>query len=298
MKSLITILLLTSSSAFANDCMIPFQTMVSTVTGQHFTAADVYNDFANVKDMYRQRFLVINLDSMENGSCKGVSEHYPSKGEMPTHLFPELANPADALSYQNSVLKYHKDPLQKEPIVRGNCIGQTVSMCELRGNQVVEVAKLATSGRSGDYGVPPVGYYAQLNYINTRSWDIYSRAAYNPNIDGPRDMEMGGVDEYKMSGPRTVWFSTDPEKPKYAMPNFMNFVHAPGYPGVNENGLHEISGGETLGSNLGAPVSHGCLRLTRYGAILMRWWVPRGARAFIHFNEDNYRKYANPNMNR
>lgn len=293
MKSILLVLVIAATPAMASDCMLPFQKMVSTVTGKNFTGDDVYNDYPNVKDMYRRRFLVINLDSAENGVCKGISENYPSNDGLPTNYFPELNNPADAQSYQTSVLKYYKAPLQKGPVVGGACIGQTVSMCEIRGNTVVEIGKLGTSSRSGDWGVPPEGYYAQLNYINTRSWDIYSRAPYNNNIDGLRDMEMGGVDNGRLSGPRTVWFGAE-DKPKYAMPNFMNFVHAPGYPGVNENGLHEISGGEWLGSNLGAPVSHGCLRLTRYGAILLRWWIPLGARTFITFTEDGYRKYARP----
>ncbi len=285
MKSLITLLLLTSGSAYASDCMLPFQRMVNNV-GTHFTASDVYNDFANVKDLYRYRYIVLNLDSVEGGMCKGLNEHYPSNGEMPINVFPELANPNDAQTYMQSVLKWYSRPVQKGNVVRGSCIGQTVTLCELRGNRAVEIAKLGTSSRSGDWGVPPAGYYGALNVINTRRWAV-NRDSYSA-LDAARDMEMGGVSSYSMSDNETRSYNG------WVMPNFMNFVAAPGYVTNPDNGLHEISQGESLASNLGAPVSHGCLRLTKYGAILMRWWMPRGARMFIHFTDEGYRKYANP----
>lgn len=278
-------LFLFSASALASDCMLPFQTIVNPQTGRYFTAQDVYNDFVNVDDSYKYRYLVVNLDSAANGQCKGLDEHYPANGEWPTDLFPELNTVSGSATYQNSVLKYYRKPVNKGAIVNGNCIGQTVTMCELRGNRTIEVAKLGTSSANGSWGVPSRTYYSELMVINTRSWDSYHRAPYNESTDGVRDQEMGGVDPNRISGPRFVPYNG------WNMPNFINFIPASGFAGNSQNGLHEISNGESLGSNLGAPVSHGCLRLTRYGSILLRWWVPRGARMFIHFTESGYRKF-------
>lgn len=292
MKALSTLLLtLMTSTAFAGNCDLPFQAIVSPLTGKNFSQADIYNNLSTVKEMYRNRYLVVNLDSADaSGRCKGLNEFYPDKTEWPATLFPELNTTNGAATYRTSVLKYHRPPVKKGSVVAGACIGQTVSLCELRGNQAIEVAQLGTSSLNGAWGIPRHTYYSEMNYINTRSWDIYSRAPYNQSLDGPRDIEMGGIDESRMSGHREVWYGD--EGHRYAMPNFMNFVPAPGFTGNSQNGLHEISGGETLASNLGAPVSHGCLRLTRYGAILMRWWIPRGARMFIHFTDSGYRRSA------
>lgn len=284
MKSILTILFFVSSTALANDCLLPFQTMVSPLTGRNFTTQDVHNDYAYVNDMYRKRYIVVNLDSVgDSGQCKGLNEHYPAAGEWPTNILPELNTPNGAATYQ-SILKYYRNPVNKGPIVNGNCIGQSVTMCELRGNQAVEIGKLGTSAANGDWGVPLHTYYSELMVINTRSWDSYSRAGYNQN-DAARDEEMGGVQPGRLSGPRFVPYNG------WNMPNFMNFIPAPGFQGNSQNGLHEISNGESLGSNLGAPVSHGCLRLTRYGAVFLRWWMPLGARMFIHYTDYGYRKY-------
>lgn len=300
MKSILTILFLVSSPALANECMRPFQSMTSSVTGRNFMAQDVYNDYANVKDMYRNRYIVVNLDSAENGQCKGVTEHYPGNGDMHTGYFPELANPQDAQYYQAKVLKYYHAPLTRSPVAGGGfCMGQTVTLCELRGNQAFEIAKLATSARDGKWGPPPYlegssSYYSELNVINTRRWSV-TRDAYSAD-DAARDREMGGVQpggrDYDLANGETRAFGQD-DKPKWVMPNFINFIAAPGYYGNPANGLHELSRGETSHATtgtLGAPVSHGCLRLSKYGSILLRWWLPRGARMFVYLTPDGYLK--------
>lgn len=283
--------LLFPMAAVASDCQIPFTQLMDSKTGQTFKLQDVYNDFPAVKDMYRQRYLVVNLNTTDGaGNCKGIVEHYPAPNDSnAASFFPELNNPPDRLSYEQSVLKNYRPPVNKaSTAMHGQsrvCIGQTVTMCEMRNGVAVEVAKLGTSSSDTGNSVPERGYYGEINFINTRSWGV-NRQEYNASIDGPRDLEMGGVDAKNLSGPRFVPYKG------WVMPNFMNFLALPGYHSNPDNGLHEISNGETYGSNLGAPVSHGCLRLTKYGAILLRWWVPRGARMFISFTPEGYRKYA------
>ena len=289
MKFLVAISsLLLPISAMASDCLIPFTKAVNPRTGTAFAVQDAKNDLSGVKDMYRGRYIVVNLNTKDdNGNCKGVQEHYPSQDiNSAIKFFPELANANDAQTYLS--LPHYKAPIYREPIVGNLCLGQMVSMCELRGNgQVVEIAKIATSSLETGGSYPHNGYYAELNYINTRSWGSgYQRPAYTA-ADGQRDMEMGGVDESKMSGSRLVHYNNWP------MPNFMNFVPVSGYAGNTQNGFHELSRGETFSPNMGGPVSHGCLRLTKYGSVLFRWWAPRGARAFIYFTPQGYKKFAN-----
>lgn len=282
--SLFTVLLLPLTSN-ATDCVLPFTQMMSN-RGAPFSVQDTYNDLAGVKDMYRGRYIVVNLNTRDaNGNCKGVQEHYPTQDHSAINYFPELANQNDLQTYLS--LPHYKAPLYREPVVGGLCLGQMITMCEMRGNgQVIEVAKLATSSLEAGSGHPAFDYYPTLSYINTRSWGAnYQRPAYSA-ADAMRDMEMGGVDDVKMSGPRLVKYNDWP------MPNFMNFVTMPGYEGNNQNGFHELSRGESFSPNMGGPVSHGCLRMTKYGSVLLRWWAPRGARTFIHFTPDGYKKFA------
>ena len=288
---LLAVLFLLPLTSYASDCTIPFNKAINSKTGTHFNLQDVYNDSPSVKDMYRQRYIVVNLNTVDAaGNCKGIQEHYPSGVD--ANVFPELNNGNDLQSYTQSILPHYKEPVSKGTTANHGgslvCIGQTVTLCEIRNGQPVEVAKLGTS--SADYGnsVPKLsGYYSEINYINTRSWAV-NRPGYTA-VDAARDMEMGGVESGKMSGARFVPYNG------WVMPNFMNFVAMPGYSGNPQNGLHEISNGESRGSNLGAPVSHGCLRLTKYGAILLRWWLPRNARMFIDYDQSGYRKYASVN---
>lgn len=282
--SLFSVLLLPLASN-ATDCVLPFTQMMSN-RGMPFSTQDVYNDLAGVKDMYRGRYVVVNLNTRDdNGNCKGVQEHYPTKDPSAISLLPELANQNDLQTYLS--LPHYKAPISRSPVEGGLCLGQTVTMCELRSNgQVIEVAKLATSSLETGGGYPESGYYPVLSYINTRSWGAdYQRPAYTA-ADGIRDAEMGGTESGVMSGPRLVKYNGWP------MPNFTHFMPAPGYPGNNQNGFHELSRGETFHQNMGGPVSHGCLRLTKYGSVLFRWWVPRGARTFIHFTPEGYKKFA------
>ncbi len=280
--------LLLPLSSMASDCVLPFTKMINPLTGTAFAVKDTYNNLSGVKDMYRGRYIVVNLNTRDdNGNCKGVQEHYPSQTiDGAINFFPELATPNGAQTYMS--LPHYKAPLSRASIVNNLCLGQMVSLCELRGNgQVVEVAKLATSSLETGSSHPEYGYYAELNIINTRSWGTGGQRPAYTDADAQRDMEMGGVEESKMSGARHVYYKG------WAMPNFMNFVAVPGYKGNALNGFHELSAGETFSPNMGGPVSHGCLRLTKYGSVLLRWWAPRGARTFMHFTPEGYKKFAN-----
>ena len=78
------------------------------------------------------------------------------------------------------------------------------------------------------------------------------------------------------------------------MPNFLHFLPVPGYPGEPGNGIHEIAGGLDSGGTFGAPVSLGCIRLNKFQAKLARWWTPRQAKFFVHFEPYRYRHFGDP----
>lgn len=133
---------------------------------------------------------------------------------------------------------------------------------------------------------PGRNFYAPLNTIVLRSWMVnrqYTAA------DARRDAALGGISENQRSGAHLSYYR--PEDIDWVMPNFMQWLPVGGFENDGTvKGLHELSRGETRVNNLGAPVSHGCLRLTRYGAVLARWWTPRGAKLFIHYTNTGYRQ--------
>lgn len=115
-------------------------------------------------------------------------------------------------------------------------------------------------------------FYVPLNTIVLRSW--MENRKYTA-ADARRDAALGGISEWARSGAHLSYYR--PEDIAWVMPNFMQWLPVAGFKHENSvKGLHELSRGETRINNLGAPVSHGCLRLTRYGAVLARWWTPRG----------------------
>src|SRR5476649_1129472 len=66
-----------------------------------------------------------------------------------------------------------------------------------------------------------------------------------------------------------------------------------GQPETNA-GIHEIAGGLDSGGTFGAPVSLGCIRLNKFQAMMARWWTPRMAKFFVHFELNRYRNFGDP----
>jgi hypothetical protein len=125
-----------------------------------------------------------------------------------------------------------------------------------------------------------------MNTIVVKSW--MENRKYTSS-DARRDAALGGISQGLRSG--VLLSRYQPEDIAWVMPNFMQWLPVAGFAHDNTvKGLHELSRGETRINNLGSPVSHGCLRLTRYGAVLARWWTPRGAKLFIHYTTAGYRE--------
>jgi TonB C terminal len=308
----------------ANPCELPFSEMIDSraasvsVAGspaaaprvshsqhfQHFQLGDAQNTAPGISPEndrrfnYRSRYLVANLDTRDaGGQCKGLEETYPliDPARPDFESFPELQDPETLEHFIRDVQGaaprrgYFAAPTAKKPVVRmggtSYCIGQTISLCEIRQGQPIEVARLGTSSLLSNSG-PGRYFYVPMNTIVVKSW--MENRKYTP-ADARRDAALGGISESQRSG--VLLSRYQPEDIAWVMPNFMQWLPVAGF--VHDNtvkGLHELSRGETRINNLGAPVSHGCLRLTRYGAVLARWWTPRGAKLFIHYTNAGYRE--------
>ena len=306
-----------SAQPGANPCELPFSAMIDSraasvsVAGRpavasrvaHFQHDDAQNTAPGISPEddrrynYRSRYLVADLDTRDSGGqCKGLEERYPLID--PAHpdyeAFPELQDPETLEHFIRDVQGiaprrgYFAAPTAKQPVVRmgraSYCIGQSVSLCEIRRGQPVEIARLGTSGLLSDAG-PDRHFYVPLNTIVVKSW--MENRKYT-SADARRDAALGGISASQRSG--VLLFRYQPEDIAWVMPNFMQWLPEAGFAHDSSvKGLHELSRGETRINNLGAPVSHGCLRLTRYGAVLARWWTPRGAKLFIHYTTAGYR---------
>jgi len=271
---------------------------------QHFQLGDAENTAPGISSEddrrynYRNRYLVADLDTSDSGGqCKGLEERYPLID--PAHpdyeTFPELQDPETLEHFVREVQGiaprrgYFAAPTAKKPVVKmggaSYCIGQTISLCEIRRGQPVEIARLGTSSLLSNSG-PGRHFYVPMNTIVVKSW--MENRKYTP-ADARRDAALGGISESQRSG--VLLSRYQPEDIAWVMPNFMQWLPVAGFAHDDTvKGLHELSRGETRINNLGAPVSHGCLRLTRYGAVLARWWTPRGAKLFIHYTNAGYRE--------
>jgi hypothetical protein len=305
------------------SCRIPFEQLKDPKTGEPFPLSTAYNEGAKLPANLRQRYIVADLNSAdENGNCRGVQEYFTPVGELSD--FPRLQaiamarkmdialltkeslesllvaegpllasedTPSDApglaleledlRNYLDQVHRYKTDPVVKPPVVNGYCVGQTLSFCEIVDGQPKLIYRFVTSSSRS---TPPLyRYYAPVNFINTRHWSSDRR--YTP-ADVRRDARMGGGDAIPIpfaNGGNPI-----------EMPNFMNFLPMPGYTGETLNGIHEIAGGLDSGGTFGAPVSLGCIRLNKYQAKLARWWTPRQAKFFMHFEPNRYRNFGDP----
>jgi len=297
------------------SCRIPFEALKDPKTGQSFALSALLNEKAELAENLRQRYLVADLNSTdENGNCRGVQEYFTPVGELSE--FPRLRaiaaarrtdiaslakesvealvaseeRPADSAglaleledlqNYLQQVQRYKTDPVVKPSVVRGYCVGQTLSLCEVVDGQPKLVYRFVTSSLRN--GPPPLyHYYSPINVVNSRNWSSDRR--YSP-VDARRDMRMGG------GYARIVPFVNGGNP--IEMPNFMHFVPAAGYSGMSGNGIHEIAGGLDSGGTFGAPVSLGCIRLNKFQAKLARWWTPSQAKFFVYFEPNRYRAFG------
>lgn len=289
---------LSSALATNNPCELPFTQMQNPQTSLPFEVRDAVNSNRRISEdahnrfNLRHRFLVVNLDTKDsNGQCKGLTESYPrvDGNRPPTEAFPELSDREYINHFLEEVQPFYSRPAQKNPVVAvggtSYCIGQTVSFCEIRGNRVVEIMRLGTSSLNRNSAPDRKRTYGELNSITHRSW--MTQKSYSER-DGDRDEVWGGVDSGKIRGLRYTRYTSGGN---VVLANFLKWDGLPGFEVPRfYGGLHELSRGETNVNNLGAPVSHGCLRLTLYGSVLARWWTPLGARMFVHYTDSGYRQ--------
>ena len=297
------------------SCRIPFEKLKDSKTGEFFLLSAALNENVKLPENFRRRYIVADLSTAdENGYCRGVQEYFSSVGglsefprlraiaaaravdvaalakESVASLLASEDTPGDSAglaleledlqNYLQQVQRFRSDAVVKPAVFNGYCVGQTLRFCEIvNGTPKLAYRFVTSSSRSP----PPLyRYYAPINIIKSRSWSSDRR--YTP-ADARRDARMGG------GSARIVPFSNGGNP--IEMPNFLHFVPADGYPGERANGIHQIAGGLDSGGTFGAPVSLGCIRLSKYQSKLARWWTPTQAKFFVHFEPNRYRTFGN-----
>jgi hypothetical protein len=178
--------------------------------------------------------------------------------------------------------------MQKPPTIEVHgkryCIGQSLCLCEIRGDTLVTVAKFVTSSKNAlasqhnqhDFDGQP-RYYAPMNRLSTRYWD--NGLSYD-SLDAWHDNHMGFAS-------RSVILYEG----KVKLANFMHITPDDAFPGAKGfvNGIHEFAvGGSEPGKFMGSPMSLGCVRLHDYPSKFIRWWTPAHAKMFIHYEHSRY----------
>ena len=313
-----TISAMSSSKTLDVDapCRIPFEKLKDVKTNAPFPIEAALNPNEKLPQNVRSRYIVADFNTAdENGTCKGVVEYisrldqlteFPRlrkialsrdvdirtlAKETPKALLDSEEAPADevaALStelddlknYIEQVERFQTDHVVKARVYNGYCVGQTLNFCEIQDGKPKLIYKFVTSSSRWQQK-PNNNYYAPINVIAKRNWSSDRR--YTP-ADAKRDERMGG------GVPHIAMFENGGNP--IEMPNFLHFLPDKGYVGERANGIHQIAGGLDSGGTFGAPVSLGCVRLSKYQAKLARWWTPREAKFFIYLETDGYRNYG------
>jgi hypothetical protein len=297
-------------------CRIPFEQLKDVKTGAPFPMSAVVNENDKLAEHLRNRYIVADFNSAdEQGYCRGVTEHISRLDELsefprlrkialarsveisalaketPKSLLASEETPAEEIAalaieledlnnYLEQVHRFKADHVVKARVYNGWCVGQTLNFCEIKDGKPKLVYRFVTSSSRWQQK-PNNNYYAPINVIQTRNWSSDRR--YTP-ADAKRDERMGG-------GRAHIAMFENGGNP-IEMPNFLHFLPDKGYTGERANGIHQIAGGLDSGGTFGAPVSLGCVRLSRYQAKLARWWTPRQAKFFIYLEADRYRNYG------
>lgn len=296
-------------------CRIPFEKLKDVKTDAPFPVAAAVNENDKLAEPIRSRYIVADLNSAdETGLCRGVTEYISRLEELSefTRLrkiararnigietlakeTPKSLLAADAPAgevaaltieledlnnYLEQVHRFKTDHVVKARVHNGWCVGQTLNFCEIRDGKPKLVYRFVTSSSRWQQK-PNNNYYAPINVIQNRNWSSDRR--YTP-ADAKRDERMGG------GRPHIAMFENGGHP--IEMPNFLHFLPDKGYTGERANGIHQIAGGLDSGGTFGAPVSLGCIRLSRYQAKLARWWTPRQAKFFIYLDANGYRNYG------
>lgn len=265
---------------------------------EQFSAPEKLSDFKTLQTL--TALLKVSLESLVGKSLETLTaladKAAPAVAQKAHEILSQQGGQveielADLANYATSVERFATRPVNKGRVDNGYCIGENLNYCEIL-NPVYDSNGVLVNGTptlmykfvtsTSRQLPPPAGYYAPINFINTRHWSLdrpYTTA------DADRDERMGG--SYSAKDLSTVAMFRNGGSPE-PMPNFMNFHHLPGYSGENENGIHEIAGGLDSGGKFGAPVSLGCVRLNKYQAKLSRWWTPHEARFFIYMDPSRY----------
>lgn len=308
-----------------NPCYAPLILKMDRVCRRYFTMKDLLNEAYRPDDYRARRYVLGDFNTIDRkGNCRGCVESYPDIRELPElkkfmavcsresldlnndellktwlakNWKDEKMNAREILALwrnlRDHVEKFRPEPMKKDSVIevfgKKYCIGQRLCLCEIRGDTIVEVARLVASSRDArgnlrklrDFDGQP-RYYAPMNRLTTRYWDSHLR--YD-SLDYWHDKHMG------FSSRHVILYQK-----KVKLPNFMSIIADDYYPGAKNipNGIHEFAeGGRTTGLYMGTPVSFGCIRLHDYPSKFTRWWTPARAKFFTYFENKRYKLKPN-----
>jgi hypothetical protein len=303
-----------------NPCYIPLYYLLDYRDSTYLGAAQLYNDTLSTGNPFKNRFAVAEFNTTVGDSMnKGVHEFYPmpddipefavlrpvaqklgisidSLSRVPEHVFVQALDDSSnhyamlyayqvLVNYHDRVGQYHTQPIRKKynHIWRYQYnTGQHLCMCEARRDTLVMVARFATSGKAWTKPMNrhlPVGrsrnYYAPFYTIGSRCWEWGRKYT---DFEAQRDELMGGGSTHV-----TIY------EQKIQLPNFMLLVPRHDYnDAMHQNGIHTQALPYLLGGMLGTPNSMGCWRVTNFASRFVRWWVPKHAKVFVYYTDQNY----------
>ena len=303
-----------------NPCYIPILKRINRIRNTAYTLDDLYNPEYSKSNVLASRFIIGDFNSTDlNGECRGTRDYFSSDTAIDEFkpLFKYFKNNAVKLynldsvklwyqkipasdksnlyasywnwiNYLEKVNRYKTTELVKDPLIEINgityCIGQRLCLCEIKNDTILRIAQFITSSRNVKYGFVSLQdydgtprYYAPKCIITTRYWD---RQQQYDSLDFKRDKIMGFGSSAEISYQGVV-----------GLPNFLHMTPDNEFAGAFGfvNGIHEFAvGGPSVAMYMGTPISLGCVRLHDYPSKFIRWWIPKGARFFIYYDQNRY----------
>ena len=298
-----------------NPCYTPLILKIDRVNNVSYNWIELFNKNYDTSDFRAKRFIVADFNTTDTkGNCKGCSEKFAIINELSEfknlrklnilqtlNLDSIKSNPywqntltkneiLHWINLQQKIEKFRTEPQKIDSIIIYNhkkyCYGQTLNLCEIQGDTIINVAQFITSSRNVelfkevflDFDKQP-RFYAPINTIKARYWDNYLK--YD-SLDYFRDIEMGFASSY------VIKF-----KGKVPLPNFLTVIPDSQFSKARSYviGIHEVTeGGYEPLKYMGSPVSLGCIRLFDYPAKFTRWWTPFNAKLFISYENKRYKQ--------
>ena len=309
-----------------NPCYIPLYKNLDYIRSLNYTFDELFNSKLNLKNPYRNRYLVADLNTMNlNQKSRGIDEIYlePKNNPEFKSLFKYLEetdisidslinNKQNLLNNNKKVLnqlriyinflekveKYRTEEIKKNVSSYNGYkyTGQNLCFCEIVGDTIIMIAKHATSAKGktrsrvsmdSTTGEVKYTYSEQLPIGKNRKYYAGLYRISIKNWETQRKYEKDDIYRDSLLGGGNSRVTFFDGKSQ--LPNFLLMEPDKSFPrAMKMNGIHEGSLSNMSRCMLGTPQSLGCLRMTDYGSKFSRWWIPKNSNLFIYYDENLY----------